>query len=618
MSQTAPYSPQLELGHRPGRTATAAPHACGVGDTLHTLSATMGERRRWRNNVVLGGGIPLHLVAELIVFSSGFGYTSSIIMVFVADRRTWALAVALLLFSDTLQSFSLQPSSRNGASLLAQGKQAEARGEFPQALSDYEAALQSDPGNAEVNFRIGLLRGRSADFVGAAAAFRHALQTDPNFPEAHYNLGLTIVAESKNSPEWARALVEFRAALALLPDYPEALNMVCVVLLESGEPAMAISQFKSALLLNPNSAEVHFNLGRALENTGNASEAYTEYLAAVQHRNSYPKAEIALGRLLFTRREYEAAAGRFKAALVDDPDLEDAHYGLAQALRAEGKSAEAQVEFRQAAMLIQRQSDAIRSSHLSNESLELAKKGDFPGAIQSAREALVLEPENAIAHYNLGLLLADSGDLGSAILELRKAISLAPLESSFYVNLSRMQEKMKDREGAIDSLRQAVLLGPVDPELQARLKALQTASTSSKQSQAPSARAIVFPYGAPTDTAADHFAFATQLSKEGDLPGVIGEVLRALTLQPSRSDIRYNLAVAYTQMGHYDRAELELRKVLLQSPDSVEAHVALGVLLLQGKDDVDAAAEFRQVLALQPGNQEAARLLSQCQASSIH
>jgi tetratricopeptide (TPR) repeat protein len=63
---------------------------------------------------------------------------------------------------------------------------------------------------------------------------------------------------------------------------------------------------------------------------------------------------------------------------------------------------------------------------LSNESLDLAKKGNFPAAVQSAREALVLEPENAIAHFNLGLLLADSGDLGSAILELRKAISLAP------------------------------------------------------------------------------------------------------------------------------------------------------------------------------------------------
>jgi Flp pilus assembly protein TadD len=322
--------------------------------------------------------------------------------------------------------------------------------------------------------------------------------------------------------------------------------------------------------------------------------------------------------LLLTRKEYEAAAGHFKAALVDDPDLEAAHYGLAHALRAVAKSAEAQIEFRQAAALLQRQSDGVRSSHLSNESLDLAQKGDFTAAVQSAREALILEPENAIAHYNLGLLLADSGDLGSAVLELRKAISLAPFVGSIYVNLSRMREKAKDLQGAMDSLRRADLLNPADPELQAKINALQHAIPATVQTQAPPAKVTLFPYGAPSDSTGDHFAFALQLSKERDLPGAIGEMLRALSMQPDRSDIRYNLAIAYTQNGEYDRAELELRKVLLQSPDSVATHVALGALLLQSKNDADAAEEFREVLALQPENQEAARLLSQCQATPTH
>jgi tetratricopeptide (TPR) repeat protein len=149
-------------------------------------------------------------------------------MVFVPVRRAWLPAFFLLLFFGTLQGFSQQSPSVNAATRLMQGKQAEAQGEFALALSDYQVALASDPGNAEINFRIGLLKGRSADFAGAAAAFQRALQTNPGFAEAHYNLGLAIVAQSKNSPEWARALVEFRAALALRPEYPEALNMVGV------------------------------------------------------------------------------------------------------------------------------------------------------------------------------------------------------------------------------------------------------------------------------------------------------------------------------------------------------------------------------------------------------
>ncbi len=532
-------------------------------------------------------------------------------MGFVSDRRICALAIAFLLFSDGLLSLSQQPSG-NAAALLAQGKQAEDRGEFPQALGDYEAALLADPNNAEVNFKIGLLKGQFGDFTGAAAAFQAALQTAPNFAKAHYNLGLTMVAASGNTPQWARALAEFRAALALQPDYAEARNMVGVGLLETGDPAKAIPQFRSALLLDPNSAAIHFNLGRALQASENSSEASTEYLTAIKIKGNYPEAENALGSLLFARGDYPAAATHFQAALAIDPDLEGAHYGLAKVLRSQGKSAEAKIELRQVSALTQRPSDAIRSSYLSNESLELAKKGDFAGGIQSAREALALQPENAIAHYNLGLLLADSGDLHSAMLELRKALSLAPLQCSFYLDLSRMQEKANDREAAIDSVRRAALLCPAKPALETRLKLLQA---SAVEKPAPSSSKALFPYGAPTDTATDHFAFATQLSKEGDLPGVIGELLRAVALQPRRSDLRYNLAVAYIQSGQYDKAELELRKVLRPSPDSVEAHLALGSLLLQNKDDVAAAQEFRRVLALQPGNQEAARLLSQCQES---
>jgi Flp pilus assembly protein TadD len=109
-----------------------------------------------------------------------------------------------------------------------------------------------------------------------------------------------------------------------------------------------------------------------------------------------------------------------------------------------------------------------------------------------------------------------------------------------------------------------------------------------------------------------------QLGKGRDIPGAIGEMLRALSMQPDRSDIRYNLAIAYIENGEYDRAELELRKVLLQSPDTVATHIALGSLLLQSKNDADAAVEFRKALALQPDNQEAERLLSQCQAAPTH
>ena len=52
----------------------------------------------------------------------------------------------------------------------------------------------------------------------AAAAFEEVLRRQPNFAEAHNNLGLVWL----NAGKPALAQKEFRAALALKPDYRDA------------------------------------------------------------------------------------------------------------------------------------------------------------------------------------------------------------------------------------------------------------------------------------------------------------------------------------------------------------------------------------------------------------
>jgi Tfp pilus assembly protein PilF len=57
---------------------------------------------------------------------------------------------------------------------------------------------------------------------------------------------------------------------------------------------------------------------------------------------------------------------------------------------------------------------------------------------------------------------------------------------------------------------------------------------------------------------------------------------------------------------------MDFRKALLQAPLNAGAHIALGSLLLDRARNDDAAEEFRQALAVEPGNAEASRLLAQC------
>ena len=56
---------------------------------------------------------------------------------------------------------------------------------------------------------------------------------------------------------------------------------------------------------------------------------------------------------------------------------------------------------------------------------------DLPGAIVAYREALALDPQQAEAHYGLGLALLQSGDAEGAAAEIESALSLAPADASW-------------------------------------------------------------------------------------------------------------------------------------------------------------------------------------------
>jgi tetratricopeptide (TPR) repeat protein len=472
-------------------------------------------------------------------------------------------------------------------------------------------------GTTQAELRAGLLRGKAGDFAGAIKAFQHMLEVHPDSAEAHYNLGLALLANGGNIPAWKDALVQFQSAIALRPDYVQARHMAGVALLESGDAGKAITELRRATSLDPSFAEAHFDLGRALASAGETAGSYAEYLAALKLKSPYPDAEYAVGKALLDQRQNAAAIQHLHAALLAQPDFESAHYRFAQALKADGKVEASKVELEAASLLLQRQSDAVMSSHLSNESLDRAKQGDMQAAIGLARKALWLNPANTLANFNLGLLLADSGNLSASTHEIRKAISLAPYQIAFYLDLARVQQMAGDQAGATATRDRAKQVDPADPERIATLKknAVPTAAVGSARGRA-SEDSAQFLFGAPSDTADGHFAFATRLSQEGDFLGAIGEMRQALSLSPGRSDIRYSSAIASIQIGRYDEAEYELRNVLRLTPGSVPAHLALGSLLFERKNLVSAAEEFREVLKIQPGNPQALKLLRECGPNS--
>jgi Flp pilus assembly protein TadD len=80
-------------------------------------------------------------------------------------------------------------------------------------------------------------------------------------PEALYVLG-NLEAEGEN---FAAAIVRYRRALALAPDYFPARNNLANALLITGQTDEAVAQYRQILRQQPGDRSAQENLARALE-----------------------------------------------------------------------------------------------------------------------------------------------------------------------------------------------------------------------------------------------------------------------------------------------------------------------------------------------------------------
>jgi tetratricopeptide (TPR) repeat protein len=156
-------------------------------------------------------------------------------------------------------------------------------GQAGPARQALETALELAPGNAAVNFNLGLLLAEGRELARAEKCLRAAMKADPKMAGAAYNLAILL---SKDRP--AEAVRWCRQAVELGPDMPRYAYMLALLLHRQGDPACE-GILKKLVEADAPISEVYALLGMIYEKQGKADAAKAVYGRAMKNQKLPPR-----------------------------------------------------------------------------------------------------------------------------------------------------------------------------------------------------------------------------------------------------------------------------------------------------------------------------------------
>ena len=206
-----------------------------------------------------------------------------------------------------------------------------------------------------------------------------------------------------------------------------------------------------------NTVEQLFKQGETAEAVRNNSQAETIWREILRVEPNNGKAYNNLGNALRRQGKLaEALAAHQKALQLNHNDAE-AYVGIGNVLNAQGKPEEALAYHKKALQLNPKL--AIAYNGLGNA---LYNQEKLEEAVAAFQKAIELDPKLAAAYYNLGIALSDQKKLDAAVAAYQKAIDIDPKYAAAYNNLGIALYDQKKLDEAVAAFQKTIELDPKD------------------------------------------------------------------------------------------------------------------------------------------------------------
>ena len=191
----------------------------------------------------------------------------------------------------------------------------EARGDFGEAIIEWQRAHELMPQYYLPLFRQGELLAQQGKWAEAEAAFRQTVTMRADLSDNWFQLGEMQAAQGKLE----LALEQYGRAKALRPQDARFYAHAGSGLAKLHRPAEAIQLYREAIRLRPEYWEAHMELGVLLGQASQVVEARNELIEVIRLKPDYAMAHLNLGVALMMEGQLDGAQRQLEETLRLEP-----------------------------------------------------------------------------------------------------------------------------------------------------------------------------------------------------------------------------------------------------------------------------------------------------------
>ncbi len=169
--------------------------------------------------------------------------------------------------SETLFRHAIAVTKNNDVARCNLGYVFEQQGRYDEALAEYRAALQINPGHYQVRFPIGNMLAQLGRNGEALAEYRECLRLNPQVPMLHNAAGCALAALG----ETGGALAEFAKAERLEPRYARPHLEAADIFSRQGQATNAVAELWAAVKTEPYNVQILSGVAQRLSASENAA-----------------------------------------------------------------------------------------------------------------------------------------------------------------------------------------------------------------------------------------------------------------------------------------------------------------------------------------------------------